>query len=66
MDAIVRLLSPPDNASSIDNTTFGGPHTGVCQFVLGVGSVRAIKTTTIAAILTALVIRSRGEVGTGN
>ncbi|WP_020468049.1 DUF1559 domain-containing protein [Zavarzinella formosa] len=66
VDASVRLLSPPDNASSIANTTFGGPHTGVCQFVLGDGSVRAIKTTATAAILTALVTRSGGEVDTGN
>jgi prepilin-type N-terminal cleavage/methylation domain-containing protein len=41
---------------------FGGPHPGVCQFVLCDGSVRAIRTTTDDQTLQRLARRSDGEV----
>ncbi len=42
-----RPLSPPNNQNgAFANTCFGGPHTGVCQFVLADGAVRPISLTT--------------------
>ncbi|MCY2996291.1 MAG: DUF1559 domain-containing protein [Planctomycetota bacterium] len=43
------------------NSSFGGPHPGVCQFVLCDGSVRPISIDIDLQTLTALVTRSGGE-----
>ena len=58
-----RPLSPPNNQSgALANSTFGGPHTGVCQFVFADGSVRAVPLSVDLTTLTALATRSSGEV----
>jgi prepilin-type N-terminal cleavage/methylation domain-containing protein len=44
------------------NASFGGPHTGMCQFVLGDGSVRGIRTSTDVINLTRLGDRRDGQV----
>ena len=43
------------------NSSFGGPHPGVCQFVLCDGSVRPISIDIDLQTLTGLVTRSGGE-----
>lgn len=59
----IRPLSPPNNQNgALANTTFGGPHSGVCQFLLCDGSVRGISLSTDIQTLTALVTRAGGEV----
>jgi prepilin-type N-terminal cleavage/methylation domain-containing protein/prepilin-type processing-associated H-X9-DG protein len=59
----VRPLLPP-NASTppLANSSFGGPHPGVCMFVFCDGSVKPLSLTTDVATLTALVTRAGGEV----
>jgi prepilin-type N-terminal cleavage/methylation domain-containing protein len=42
------------------NTQFGSYHTGVCQFVLGDGSVRAISNTVAGETLRRLAVRNDG------
>ena len=44
------------------NASFGGPHTGVCQFVFGDGSVKGIKTSIDPVNLTRLGNRQDGQV----
>jgi prepilin-type N-terminal cleavage/methylation domain-containing protein len=57
-----RPLSPPDNQSgALANTTFGGPHPGICQFVFCDGSIRSLALDTSLEVLTGLVTRSGGE-----
>jgi prepilin-type N-terminal cleavage/methylation domain-containing protein len=57
-----RPLSAPDNQNgALANTTFGGPHPGICNFVLCDGTVRPLSTSTSLQTLTALVTRSGGE-----
>ena len=57
-----RPLSPPENQNgALANTTFGGPHPGVCQFVFCDGSVKSLGLDTGLDILTALITRSGGE-----
>jgi len=57
-----RALSPPNNQNgALANETFGGPHTGICQFVFCDGTVRALALDTSLDTLTALVTRSGGE-----
>ncbi|QEL17945.1 DUF1559 domain-containing protein [Limnoglobus roseus] len=51
------LAIGPDAAS---NTQFGSWHTGVCQFVFGDGSIRALKVSTPGATLAALANRLDG------
>ncbi|MCL2744579.1 MAG: DUF1559 domain-containing protein [Planctomycetaceae bacterium] len=46
---------------SIRGMAFGGWHPGVCQFVLGDGSVRAVSVTTGLQILSALALVDDGE-----
>jgi prepilin-type N-terminal cleavage/methylation domain-containing protein len=48
-------LTPEDSGS------FGSHHPGVCQFVLGDGSARAISTSTSDEVLGHLVTRAGGE-----
>ncbi len=56
-----RTLCPPDDQSSaFANTSFGGPHPGLCQFVFADGTVRAIPISTNVNTLTALAGRADG------
>ncbi|VTS00959.1 DUF1559 family PulG-like putative transporter [Tuwongella immobilis] len=58
-----RLLMPP-NCQTIPNAneSFGGPHTGITNFVFVDGSVRSLRNSADIAVLTALVTRRGGEV----
>jgi prepilin-type N-terminal cleavage/methylation domain-containing protein len=57
-----RPLSAPNNQNgALANSTFGGPHPGVCQFVFCDGTVHAIGLDASLETLTALVTRSGGE-----
>ncbi len=58
------LLSPEIQTLALSNSSFGGPHPGVCQFALCDGSVRAISIATDLSVLTALATRGKGEVVT--
>jgi prepilin-type N-terminal cleavage/methylation domain-containing protein/prepilin-type processing-associated H-X9-DG protein len=63
----VRPLRPPQDQNGADaNSSFGGPHPGVCQFVFVDGSVRAVRTSVDLQTLTRLANRQDGEVITGN
>jgi prepilin-type N-terminal cleavage/methylation domain-containing protein/prepilin-type processing-associated H-X9-DG protein len=42
------------------NSSFGGPHTGVCMFLFGDGSVKGLRTSTSIDTLTRLAQRSDG------
>ncbi len=58
-----RPLLPPNNQTiPFANSSFGGPHPGVTNFVFVDGSVRAIKNTANLETLTALVTRAGGEI----
>ena len=62
-----RPLLPPDNQNIPNaNNSFGGPHPGVTNFVLGDGSVRGVSNSATIAYLTALATRNGGEVNTGD
>jgi len=56
------LRRPDDQSGALANTSFGGPHPGVCQFVLVDGSVRGVPLTISNPTLTALVGRADGLV----
>jgi prepilin-type N-terminal cleavage/methylation domain-containing protein/prepilin-type processing-associated H-X9-DG protein len=59
----VRPLLPPDNQNlPFANSSFGGPHPGVTNFVFVDGSVRSLRISTPVDVLTALVTRAGGEV----
>ncbi len=59
----VRPLSPPNNQNgALANSTFGGPHSGLCQFVFVDGSVRGLPLSIPVSTLTALAGRSDGLV----
>jgi prepilin-type N-terminal cleavage/methylation domain-containing protein len=63
----VRPLRPPqDQNGAKANESFGGPHTGVCQFVFGDGSVKAVRTSVDLQTLSRLANRQDGEVITGD
>ncbi|MGL4943797.1 MAG: DUF1559 domain-containing protein [Thermoguttaceae bacterium] len=50
----MRLLRPQDDANGATiNSGFGSYHPGICQFVLGDGSVRSVSVTTPYNILAA-------------
>jgi prepilin-type N-terminal cleavage/methylation domain-containing protein len=55
------LRQPNDQDGPLANTSFGGPHPGVCQFVFADGTVRAIATATDLQLLTYLVSRNDGN-----
>jgi prepilin-type N-terminal cleavage/methylation domain-containing protein/prepilin-type processing-associated H-X9-DG protein len=48
------------------NNHFGGPHTGVCQFVFCDGSVKGVKLSVDPYVLTYLAARSDGQVLAGD
>jgi prepilin-type N-terminal cleavage/methylation domain-containing protein/prepilin-type processing-associated H-X9-DG protein len=55
----IRPLFPPEEqAAALANSSFGGPHTGVCQFAFCDGSVRAVSTTIDPLPLTYLAARA--------
>jgi prepilin-type N-terminal cleavage/methylation domain-containing protein/prepilin-type processing-associated H-X9-DG protein len=59
----LRPLRPPhDQNGALANTSFGGPHPGVCQFVFCDGSVKAIRTSVSLQTLTVLITRNDGQV----
>jgi prepilin-type N-terminal cleavage/methylation domain-containing protein len=49
------------STSDAYNVQFGGPHPGVCQFLLGDGSVRTIDTSINGTILGLLAVRNDGK-----
>jgi prepilin-type N-terminal cleavage/methylation domain-containing protein/prepilin-type processing-associated H-X9-DG protein len=62
-DNEARPLRPAnDQNTALANSSFGGPHTGVCQFVFVDGSVKPVKTSTDLATLTRLIVRNDGQV----
>ena len=58
------LLPPTAQTPALANSSFGSAHAGICQFVLGDGSVQALSVTTDIDILTKLVTRNDGGVVT--
>jgi prepilin-type N-terminal cleavage/methylation domain-containing protein/prepilin-type processing-associated H-X9-DG protein len=56
------LLAEEVQSYALANSSFGGPHPGVCQFVWCDGSVRALPLTTDLNVLTAVATRAGGEV----
>lgn len=57
----VRPLRNPDETGVQANSSFGGPHPGICQFVFCDGTVRAISVATDLQKLTSLVSRNDGN-----
>jgi prepilin-type N-terminal cleavage/methylation domain-containing protein/prepilin-type processing-associated H-X9-DG protein len=61
-----RPLRPPqDQNGTLANQSFGGPHSGVCQFVFCDGSVKAIPLSVSLQTLSYLINRSDGQVISG-
>jgi prepilin-type N-terminal cleavage/methylation domain-containing protein len=60
------ILQPPKGDSAVANRCFGGPHPGVCVFVMGDGSVRKLSLNIDINTLTALATRQNGETITGD
>jgi prepilin-type N-terminal cleavage/methylation domain-containing protein/prepilin-type processing-associated H-X9-DG protein len=59
----VRPLLPPNNETlPFANSSFGGPHPGVTNFVFVDGSVRTLRLSASVQTLTALVTRAGGEI----
>ncbi len=57
-----RPLSPPDNQNgALANTTFGGPHPGICLFVFCDATVRALPINTDVQTLSYLITRNDGN-----
>jgi prepilin-type N-terminal cleavage/methylation domain-containing protein/prepilin-type processing-associated H-X9-DG protein len=59
------LVDDRDTAAA-SNGYFGGPHTGVCQFVFCDGSVKGVKLSVDPYVLTYLAARADGQVITGD
>jgi prepilin-type N-terminal cleavage/methylation domain-containing protein len=58
----IRLLMPPEAQTTTNaNSSFGGPHAGVCQFVFGDGSVRPVSLAIAPATLSLLANRKDGQ-----
>lgn len=55
--AVIRLLQPPDSVVAQSELSFGSSHPGICQFVMGDGSVRGVNNTIDAVTLTYLAAR---------
>jgi prepilin-type N-terminal cleavage/methylation domain-containing protein/prepilin-type processing-associated H-X9-DG protein len=63
----IRPLMPPDaQSTALANSSFGGPHSGVCQFVFVDGSVKAVRTSVDLTTLTYLIVRNDAQVISGN
>jgi prepilin-type N-terminal cleavage/methylation domain-containing protein len=58
----IRPLQPPTATATPANSSFGGPHSGVCLFVFGDGSVRNLRTSIDTITLTYLAARQDGQV----
>jgi prepilin-type N-terminal cleavage/methylation domain-containing protein len=59
----VRPLRPPnDQNGALANSSFGGPHPGICLFVFCDGRVQGVKTSVSLQTLTYLIIRNDGQV----
>ena len=55
------VLQPPKGDGTLANRCFGGPHPGVCLFVMGDGSIRKLSLTIDIKTLTGLATRMNGE-----
>ncbi len=55
------LRSPNDQNGNLANTSFGGPHPGISQFVFCDGSVQALSTSIDLQTLTYLIVRNDGQ-----
>ncbi|MCI0702924.1 MAG: DUF1559 domain-containing protein [Planctomycetia bacterium] len=60
------LRHPTDQTGLLANSSFGGPHTGVCMFVFCDGSVKSVRTSVPLLTLTYLAARSDGQVFTND
>lgn len=58
------LRRPDDQSGALANQSFGGPHSGICQFVFADGAVRAVPIAIDLQKLTYLVQRNDGQVAT--
>jgi prepilin-type N-terminal cleavage/methylation domain-containing protein/prepilin-type processing-associated H-X9-DG protein len=56
-----KLLPPSEQKLAVANSSFGGPHRGVCQFVFVDGSVRPLSISTDLETLTYLAGRADGQ-----
>jgi hypothetical protein len=65
VDIFARIGGPGkglvSNLNTATNQRFGSWHSGVCQFVLGDGSVRALKVSIPEATLSLLILRDDGQ-----
>jgi prepilin-type N-terminal cleavage/methylation domain-containing protein/prepilin-type processing-associated H-X9-DG protein len=61
LSANLRPLQPPTATANPANGSFGGPHSGVCMFVFGDGSVRNLRLSINALQLTYLAARDDGQ-----
>jgi prepilin-type N-terminal cleavage/methylation domain-containing protein/prepilin-type processing-associated H-X9-DG protein len=62
-----RPLLPPENQNlPFANSSFGGPHPGVTNFVFADGSVRSVRMTADLQTLSGLATRSGNEVVNGD
>jgi prepilin-type N-terminal cleavage/methylation domain-containing protein len=55
------LRVPTDQNGALANTSFGGPHPGMCQFVLCDGTVRSFPVSTDLQTLSYLITRNDGN-----
>jgi prepilin-type N-terminal cleavage/methylation domain-containing protein len=66
IDVFARVAGPGKgivaDLNTATNQRFGSYHPGVCQFLLGDGSVRGLKTSTPETVLSLLIQRADGQV----
>ena len=55
------MISKEPKSDTEPERTFGSYHPGICQFVLGDGSVRSIGVNIAPEILRLLVVRNDGK-----
>ena len=55
------LRAPDDQSGALANQSFGGPHSGMCMFVLCDGTVRSVSLNVNIQTLSYLVMRSDGK-----